>query len=184
MIMPVVGAAPADELVAASSCDAGRSAYRSQTTSVALTAAVTRVETTPAPRISACTVRTGTTAVAFSSMVAGSEGRPPARSRIAKPTKNSSPSAVIRTSSRSAKAAPTAKVTPPVPAITATSAAAWPSRGGRGMPTRSCAASTAVSPGNGSLAIVPQTSATIAANASRSAARCLANSGDKGEYRD
>src|SRR5215831_1702103 len=69
-------------------------------------------------------------------------------------------------------------------AITTTSAAAWRGRGGRGMPTRICAASTAVSPGSGSPAIVPQTSATVAAKASRSAARCRALSGDIGQHRD
>src|SRR5499427_6510716 len=47
------------------------------------------------------------------------------------------------------------------------------------MPTRICAASTAVSPGSG-----PQTIANVAAKASRSAARCRAISGDKGQYRD
>src|SRR5215471_7764741 len=52
------------------------------------------------------------------------------------------------------------------------------------MPTRICAASTAVSPGSGSLIIVPQTIANVAAKASRSAARCRAISGDKGQYRD
>src|SRR6516164_6654072 len=52
------------------------------------------------------------------------------------------------------------------------------------MPTRICAVSTAVSPGSGSLAIVPQTIATVAAKASRSAERCRAISGDKGQYRD
>src|SRR6516165_1374120 len=52
------------------------------------------------------------------------------------------------------------------------------------MPTRICAASTAVSPGSGSPAIVPQTSANVAAKASRSAARCRAISGDIGQYRD
>src|SRR5215472_6797181 len=52
------------------------------------------------------------------------------------------------------------------------------------MPTRICAASTAVSPGSGSPAIVPQTSASVAANASRSAARCRAISGDIGQYRN
>src|SRR5271169_4722733 len=134
--------------------------------------------------MSAWKVRTGTTAVAFSSIVAGSEGCPAARSRIAKPRKKSSPSAAIRISNRSAKAALTAKAAPPVTAITATSATACPGRGGRGMPTRICAASTAVSPGSGSPAIVPQTNASVVAKASRSAARCLAISGDKGQYRD
>src|SRR5215204_1545645 len=181
--MPVAGAAPAGAPGAASS-GAGRSAYRSQTTSIARTAAVTRVSSTPAPRMSAWAVRTGTTAVALSSMVAGSDGRPAARSRIAKPRKNSSPSAAVRTSNRSAKAAATAKAAPPVPAITATSATAWPGRGGRGMPTRICAASTAVSPGSGSPAIVPQTSASVAAKASRSTARCRAISRDIGQRRD
>jgi len=71
-----------------------------------------------------------------------------------------------------------------VAAITTTSAAAWPGRGARGIPTRTCAASTAVSPGSGSPAIVPQTSANVAAKASRSAARCRAISGDIGQYRD
>src|SRR5215471_15734213 len=52
------------------------------------------------------------------------------------------------------------------------------------MPTRICAASTAVSPGSGSLIIVPQTIANVAAKASRSAARCRTDSGDKGQYRD
>src|SRR5215469_10503116 len=52
------------------------------------------------------------------------------------------------------------------------------------MPTRICAASTAVSPGSGSPAIVPQTSAKVAAKASRSAARCRVVSGDIGQYRD
>src|SRR5215471_788847 len=52
------------------------------------------------------------------------------------------------------------------------------------MPTRICAVSTAVSPGSGSLTIVPQTIATVAAKASRSAERCRAVSGDKGQYRD
>src|SRR5215470_15399630 len=52
------------------------------------------------------------------------------------------------------------------------------------MPTRICAASTAVSPGSGSLTIVPQTIANVAAKASRSAARCRAISEDKGQYRD
>src|SRR5215468_10036465 len=69
-------------------------------------------------------------------------------------------------------------------AITTTSASACPGRGGRGMPTRICAASTAVSPGSGSPAIVPQTNARVAARASRSAARCRAISGDIGQYRD
>src|SRR5262245_24740544 len=170
--------------LAGPSCGAGKSAYRSQTTSMARAAALTRISITPAPRMSAWTVRTGTTAVAFSSMVAGSEGRPPARSRIAKPRKNSSPSAAIKTTSRSEKAAATAKAVPPVAAITTTSAAAWPGRGGLGMPTRICAASTAVSPGNGSPAIVPQTSASVAAKASRSAARCRAISGDIGQDRN
>src|SRR5271165_2083643 len=161
---PVAGTAPAGVPLAASSCGAGKSAYRSQTTSIARTAAVTRVSSTPAPRMSAWKVRTGTTAVAFSSIVAGSEGCPAARSRIAKPRKKSSPSAAIRISNRSAKAALTAKAAPPVTAITATSATACP---GRGSP-----------------AIVPQTNASVVAKASRSAARCLAISGDKGQYRD
>src|SRR5215469_13993557 len=52
------------------------------------------------------------------------------------------------------------------------------------MPTRICAASTAVSPGSGSLTMVPQTIANVAAKASRSAARCRAISGDIGQYRD
>src|SRR6516165_8793998 len=182
--MPLAGVAPTGTPAAASSCGAGKIAYRSQTTSVARIAAVTRVSITPAPRISAWTVRTGTTAVAFSSIVAGSEGRPAARSRIAKPRKNNSPSAAIRTSSRSENTAETAKAAPAVAAITTTSAAAWPSRGGRGIPTRICAASTAVSPGSGSLTIVPQTIANVAAKASRNAARCRAVSGDKGQYRD
>src|SRR6516164_9404783 len=52
------------------------------------------------------------------------------------------------------------------------------------MPTRICAVSTAVSPGSGSLTIVPQTIATAAAKASRRAERCRAISGDKGQYRD
>src|SRR5215468_2159149 len=184
MGMPLAGAAPAGTPVAASSCGAGKIAYKSQTTTAARIAAPTRVSITPAPRIFAWTVRTGTTAVAFSSMVAGSEGRPAARSRIAKPMKNSSPSAAIRISSRSEKTADTAKAAPAVAAITATSATAWRGRGGRGMPTRICAASTAVSPGNGSLTIVPQTIATVAAKASRRAERCRAISGDKGQYRD
>src|SRR5215467_6385801 len=182
--VPLAGAAPGDTLAAASSCGAGKIAYKSQTTTAARIAAPTRVSITPAPRIFAWTVRTGTTAVAFSSMVAGSEGRPAARSRIAKPMKNSSPSAAISISSRSEKTAETAKAAPAVAAITATSAAAWRGRGGRGMPTRICAASTAVSPGSGSLSIVPQTMATVAAKASRSAERCRAISGDKGQYRD
>src|SRR6516225_4367390 len=181
--MPPAGAAPAG-MAAASSCGAGKSAYRSQTTTTARTAAVTRVSITPAPRMFAWTVRTGTTAVAFSSMVAGSEGRPAARSRIANPMKNSSPSAAISISSRSEKTAETAKAAPAVAAITATRAAAWRGRGGRAMPTRICAASTAVSPGSGSLTIVPQTIATAAAKASRRAERCRAISGDKGQYRD
>src|SRR6516165_4434746 len=180
----LAGAAPAGTPVAASPCGAGKIAYRSQTTSVARIAAPTRVSITPAPRISAWTVRTGTTAVAFSSMVAGSEGRPAARSRIVKPMKNSSPSAAIRGSSRSEKTAETAKAAPAVAAITATSAAAWRGRGGPGMPTRICAASTAVSPGSGSLTVVPQTIANVAAKASRSAARCRSVSGDKGQHRD
>src|SRR3954470_16654427 len=41
-----------------------------------------------------------------------------------------------------------------------------------------------VSPGSGSPEIVPQTSASVAAKASRSAARCRANSGDIGQHRD
>src|SRR5215472_12903699 len=52
------------------------------------------------------------------------------------------------------------------------------------MPTSICATSTAVSPGSGSPAMVPQTSASVAAKASRSAARCRAISGDIGQYRD
>src|SRR4051794_34195664 len=52
------------------------------------------------------------------------------------------------------------------------------------MPTRTCAASTAVSPGSGSPTIVPQTSASVAAKASRSAARCRAASGDIGQSRN
>src|SRR5215472_13059370 len=182
--VPLAGTAPARTPAAASSSGAGNTAYKSQTTTVARIAAPTRVSITPAPRMSAWTVRTGTTAVAFSSMVAGSEGRPAARSRIAKPMKNKSPSAAIRISSRSEKTAETAKAAPAVVAITATSATAWRGRGGRGMPTRICAASTAVSPGNGSLTIVPQTIATVAAKASRRAERCRAISGDKGQYRD
>src|SRR6516164_2957483 len=181
--MRLAGAAPAGT-PAASSCGAGKSAYRSQTTSVARIAAMTKVLVTPAPRTSAWNVRTGTTAVAFSSIVAGREGRPAARSRIAKPRKNNSPSAAIRTSSRPENTAETAKAAPAVAAITTTSAAAWRGRGGRDMPTRICAASTAVSPGSGSLIIVPQTIANVAAKASRSAARCRAVSGDKGQYRD
>src|SRR6516225_6195 len=184
MDVPLAGAAPAGTSAAIPSCGAGKIAYSSHTTSVARIAPPTRVSITPAPRMFAWTVRTGTTAVAFSSMVAGSEGRSAARSRIAKPTKNSSPSAAISVSSRSEKTAETAKAAPPVIAITATSAAAWRGRGGRGMPTRICAVSTAVSPGSGSLAIVPQTIATVAAKASRSAERCRAISGDKGQYRD
>src|SRR5215472_11545269 len=182
--VPLAGAAPTGTLAAASSCGAGKIAYKNQTTSIARAAAPTRVSITPAPRMSAWTVRTGTTAVAFSSIVAGSEGRPAARSRIAKPRKNSTPSAAIRISSRSEKTAETAYAAPAVAVITATSAAAWRGRGGRGMPTRICAASTAVSPGSGSLTIVPQTIATVAAKASRRAERCRAISGDKGQYRD
>src|SRR6516162_1336015 len=182
--VPAARAASGGAPVVVSSCGAGKSAYRSQTTSVARTAPVTRVAITPAPRMSAWNVRTGTTAAALSSMVAGSEGRPAARSRIAKPRKNNNPSAAIRISNRSAKAAATAKAAPLVPAITTTSAAAWPGRGARGIPTRTCAASTAVSPGSGSPAIVPQTSANVAAKASRSAARCRAISGDIGQHRD
>src|SRR5215472_1702602 len=178
------GATPARPLEAASSCGAGKIAYKSQTTTVARIAAPTRVSITPAPRMFAWTVRTGTIAVAFSSMVAGSEGRPTARSRIAKPMKNSSPSAAVSISGRSEKTAETAKAAPAVAAITATSATAWRGRGGRGMPTRICAASTAVSPGSGSLTIVPQTIATVAAKASRRAERCRAISGDKSQYRD
>src|SRR5215472_17590120 len=182
--VPLAGAAPAGTPAVASSCGAGKIAYKSQTTTVARTAAPTRISITPAPRISAWNVRTGTTAVAFNSMVAGSEGRPAARSRIAKPMKNSSPSAAINISSRSEKTAETAKAAPAVTAITTTSAAAWRGRGGRGRPTRICAASTAVSPGSGSLTIVPQTIATVAAKASRRAERCRAISGDKSQYRD
>src|SRR5215470_19959793 len=52
------------------------------------------------------------------------------------------------------------------------------------MPTRICATRTAVSPGSGSRIIAPQTSASVAAKASRSAARCRANSGDIGQYRN
>src|SRR6516164_3449773 len=184
MDVPLAGAAPAGTPAAASSCGAGKIAYKSQTTTVARIAAPTRVSITPAPRMFAWTVRTGTTAVAFSSMVAGSEGRPAARSRIANPMKNSSPSAAISISSRSEKTAETAKAAPAVAAITATRAAAWRGRGGRAMPTRICAASTAVSPGSGSLTIVPQTIATAAAKASRNAARRRAISGNKGQYRD
>src|SRR5215472_11874608 len=178
------GATPARPLEAASSCGAGKIAYKSQTTTVARIAAPTRVSITPAPRMFAWTVRTGTIAVAFSSMVAGSEGRPTARSRIAKPMKNSSPSAAVSISGRSEKTAETAKAAPAVPAITATSAAACRGRGGRGMPTRICAASTAVSPGSGSPAIVPQVRASVAAKASRSAARRPTISGDIGQHRD
>src|SRR6516164_9622019 len=184
MDVPLAGAAPAGTSAAIPSCGAGKIAYSSHTTSVARIAPPTRVSITPAPRMFAWTVRTGTTAVAFSSMVAGSEGRPAARSRIAKPMKNSSPSAAISISSRSEKTAATAKDAPAVAAITATSAAAWRGRGARGMPTRICAASTAVSPGSGSLTIVPQTIATVAAKASLRAERCRAISGDKGQYRD
>src|SRR6516164_2861449 len=184
MDVPLAGAAPAGTSAAIPSCGAGKIAYSSHTTSVARIAPPTRVSITPAPRMFAWTVRTGTTAVVFSSMVAGSEGRPAARSRIAKPMKNSSPSATISISSRSEKTAETAKAAPAVAAITATSAAAWRGRGGRGMPTRICAASTAVSPGSGSLTIVPQTIANVAANASRNAARRRAISGNKGQYRD
>src|SRR6516164_1734651 len=180
----VTGAALAGAPEAPSSWGDERIAYKSQTTSIARIAALTRVSSTPAPRISAWKVRTGTTAVAFSNMVAGSEGRPAARSRIEKPRKNSSPSAAVRISSRSAKAALTAYAAPPVAAITTTSAAAWRGRGGRGVATSICAATTAVSPGSGSPAIVPQTSASVAAKASRRAARCRAISGDIGQGRD
>src|SRR5690349_18223647 len=68
--------------------------------------------------------------------------------------------------------------------MTATSAAAWPGRGARGMPTRTCAASTAVSPGSDSPAMMPQTRASAAAKASRSAALCRAASGDIGQHRN
>src|SRR4051794_25533085 len=98
--------------------------------------------------------------------------------------KKSSPSAAVRGSKRSAKIMATEKAAPPVAAITTTSVTAWRSRGGRGMPTRICAASTAVSPGSGSPAIVPQISASVAAKASRSTARCRANSEDIGQDRD
>src|SRR5690348_8506914 len=117
-------------------------------------------------------------------MVAGNEGRPAARSRIAKPRKNNSPSAAIRISKRSAKATATPKAAPPVAAITATSTAAWTGRGGPGMPTRICAASTAVSPSNGSPALVPQTNARVVASARRRTARCRVPSGDIGHHRD
>src|SRR5215472_5932583 len=52
------------------------------------------------------------------------------------------------------------------------------------MPTSICATRTAVSPGSGSPAIMPHTSASVAAKASRSAARCRALSGDIGQHRD
>src|SRR5205085_954270 len=93
-------------------------------------------------------------------------------------------SAAVSISNRSAKAAETAKAAPLVPAITATSVAAWRGRGGGATTTRICAASTAVSPGSGSPAIVPHTNASVAAKPSRSAARCCALSGDIGQHRD